>query len=89
MNGPTLFGKYATLKIVTDGSNYLGSWGEVIIDLALPGIRVMDGCCCGGILKLEMELSECMQAKENKERVAAKAEEAPTTTKLPVSKIGE
>lgn len=81
-----LYGKFPINKILPDASNYVGKYGEIVIDLTLPGIRVMDGCCCGGILQQVMELTDCMKNKEQaaqvKARAEAEAEVAKTTTVL-------
>ena len=85
--------RYPRFEIFTDASNYLGSFGEIVIDLSLPGLRIMDGCCCGGMLQIKAELTDCMKGKElqaQAEQAASQISEvlAPIPTKTETAVIG-
>lgn len=68
-----LFDSISQNKILVDGSNFTGSFGEITIDLTLPGLRVHDGCTCGGMIKITGEVAECFAEKA---KVAAEKQAA-------------
>lgn len=79
MSNEPMFGQSPRHKILVDGSNHTGSYGEIIVDLTLPGLRIHDGSCCGGIMIIRGEPSECATAM-----VAAKA---TATTKKSIASV--
>lgn len=92
MSHQKLFDKTATFQILPDGTNYKGSYGEIIIDLTLPGLRIMDGCTCGGLLQIPAELTDCAAAAEAAlagARAASEEKVAAAAKKLAVSKLEE
>lgn len=93
MSKQKLFGATPEHKIIPDGSNYTGAYGEITIDLALPGLRIHDGNCCGGIIQIVGEPTECaLKAATASAKTAATATTetaAPAAPVLTVKSVGE
>lgn len=91
MSNPLYPSRNPTFKMLPDASNYKGSFGEIVIDLTLPGLRIMDGCLCGGILQITAELTDAAKAADERAIAAAsqkaKTQNAAAAKTLEVTKL--